>query len=207
MGFSPAFDDIFTANTYIGNAREEGGLYFPWRGAPHPNELASQYRCVNLPKTDDNDRTHENDANAQSRHMVNASFWANASIGPIQVNCFGMGYSRRKNQTGGGGEGLRTYCFFKKPLELFWFFSVAMEVSGYIPRKFQGQNPRPLEISHEFFLVSLGYSTLFLINFWKFCMLFLEYPWKFYILNHLPLSCLNFFQNKKESQITGWLFP
>ena len=112
-----------------------------------------------------------------------------------------------KTKQVGGGEGLRTYCFFKKPLELFWFFSVAMEVSGYIPRKFQGQNPRPLEISHEFFLVSLGYSTLFLINFWKFCMLFLEYPWKFYILNHLPLSCLNFFQNKKESQITGWLFP
>ena len=56
----------------------------------------------------------------------------------------------------------------------------------YIPLKFQGQKPRSLEISHEFFLVSLGYSTLLLINSWKFCMLFLEYPWKFCILNNLP---------------------
>ena len=35
-------------------------------GAPLHNEPASQYRCKNLPKTDDNDRTHENDANTPS---------------------------------------------------------------------------------------------------------------------------------------------
>ena len=86
------------------------------------------------------------------------------------------GLFQKKKPNRWGGEGLRTYCFFKKPLELFWFFSVAMEVSGYIPRKFQGQNPRPLEISHEFFLVSLGYSTLFLINFGNSACYFLNTP-------------------------------
>ena len=77
------------------------------QGCSCPIEPVSQYRCMNLPKTDDNDRTHENDANALSWHMVNASFWESASVGPIQVNCFGMGdsmgYSRKKNQRGEGG--------------------------------------------------------------------------------------------------------
>ena len=40
------------------------GLYFPCGGAPLPNDPVSKYRCVNLPKTGDNYRTHENDANA-----------------------------------------------------------------------------------------------------------------------------------------------
>ena len=30
---------------------------------------------MNLPKTDDNDRTHKNDANTLWWHMINASFW------------------------------------------------------------------------------------------------------------------------------------
>ena len=49
-------------------------------------------------------------------------------------------------------------------------------------RNFKSKNLRPLEISHEFFLVFLGNSTLLLINPWKFCVLFLECSWKFYIL-------------------------
>ena len=53
---------------------EEGGLYFPYGGAPLPNEPASQYRCVNLPNIDDNDRTYHLDY-----HIVYASFWASAS--------------------------------------------------------------------------------------------------------------------------------
>ena len=36
------------------------------RGAPLPNELVSQYRYVILPKTNDDSRTYENDANALS---------------------------------------------------------------------------------------------------------------------------------------------
>ena len=45
-----------------------------------PNELVSQYRCVHLPKTDANDRTHGNDANFQGQIAikVNASFWESA---------------------------------------------------------------------------------------------------------------------------------
>ena len=39
---------------------------------------ALQYRCVNLPKTDANDRIYKNDANALSWYKVNASFWASA---------------------------------------------------------------------------------------------------------------------------------
>ena len=34
---------------------------------------------MNLSKTDDNDRTHKNDANTLSWHKVNTSFWASAS--------------------------------------------------------------------------------------------------------------------------------
>ena len=66
-GFSLAFDNKFTANIYIyiyiyiyiGNAGEKGRLFFPCGGAPLPNDPVSQYRCLNLPKTDDNDRTLE----------------------------------------------------------------------------------------------------------------------------------------------------
>ena len=59
---------------------KRGRRYFPCGGTPLPNEPVSQYRRVNLPKTDDNDRTHKkNDANALSSHMVNASFWELAS--------------------------------------------------------------------------------------------------------------------------------
>ena len=75
-----------------------------------------------------------------------------------------------------------------------WKFGEIMYVTSLL--KFQGQKPRPLKISHEFFLFSLGYSTLFLINSWKLCMLFLEYHWKFYIQNNLPPPPLCvFFQN------------
>ena len=37
---------------YIGNVEEEEGFYLPCKGA------LSQYRCMNLSKTDDNDRAH-----------------------------------------------------------------------------------------------------------------------------------------------------
>ena len=34
---------------------------------------------MNLPKVDDNDKTHKNDANHMSWHLINSSFWASAS--------------------------------------------------------------------------------------------------------------------------------
>ena len=39
----------------------EKGLY-PHAGVLLPSEPVSQYICMKLPKTDDNDRTHKNDA-------------------------------------------------------------------------------------------------------------------------------------------------
>ena len=49
-----------------GRGGGEGGI-FPCRGTPILNEPVSQYsRWVNLSKTDDNDRTHGNNANALS---------------------------------------------------------------------------------------------------------------------------------------------
>ena len=114
-------------------------------------------------------------------------------------------------------EGGWWHTFLKKPLELFWLFSVPLEISGktklhpwkfsqketlksstpenlvkyvcYTPWKFQGQKPRPLEISHKSFLISLWYSTFFSIHSWKFCMLFIEYSRKFYHLHlNSPIS-------------------
>ena len=119
-----------------------------------------------------------------------------------------MGNSRSKNQQGGGGGRVKTtprivLVFFCTS----WKFQVKqnstlgnlVKLCMLIPLKFQSQKQRPLEISHEFFLVFLGYSVLFLINSWKFCMLFLEYPWKFYILNNLS-PCLDFFQSSPVSK-------
>ena len=64
-----------------------------------------------------------------TRNIYSIFFLGKSLIGPIQVNCFGMGYSRRKNQTGGGRR-VETYSFFEKPLDLFSFFSVSLEISG-----------------------------------------------------------------------------
>ena len=64
-------------------------------------------------------------------------FLGKCLIGPLQVNCFGMGYSGRKKQTGGGRGGLRTYFFLKKnPWNCFGF--------SLYPWKFQvKQNSTP----------------------------------------------------------------
>ena len=87
-------------------------------------------------------------------------------------------------------EGLSLTYYFEKKADFFFVFlgTVPLEIPGKTklhPQKFgkimcvtslknfQAKKPRPLENSHEFFLVSLRNSTLFLINPWKFCMLFL----------------------------------
>ena len=61
----------------IGGGGGGGGVFIYF--APLPNQPVSQHRCVNLPKADDNDRTHQNDANAPSSHMVDAFFGASTS--------------------------------------------------------------------------------------------------------------------------------
>ena len=116
---------------------------------------------------------------------------------------------------GRGGEegGLGRTLFWKIPWNCFGFFCTSW--------KFQvKQNSTPgnlvkLCMFHSFeifrpktktsanlawiFLDFPWCSTLLLINSWKFCMLFLEYPWKFYILNNLP-PCLDFFRIVKSQR-------
>ena len=63
-----------------------------------------------------------------------------------------------------------------------------LAIGGYLVfyqfiQKSQGQKPWPLEIPHDFFLVTHGNSTSFLNNSSKFKMLFLWHSWKFHILN------------------------
>ena len=55
---------------YLECGKEEGTYPAP-APIPHaevllPSEPVSQYRYINLPKTDDNDRTYKNDANTLS---------------------------------------------------------------------------------------------------------------------------------------------
>ena len=52
----PIFDNICTANV-LGMWKKRKG-FTPHAGVLFPSEPVSQYRCMNLPKTDDNDRAH-----------------------------------------------------------------------------------------------------------------------------------------------------
>ena len=47
-----------------------------------------------------------------------------------------------------------------------------------------------LEIPHDFFLITLRNSMWFLINLWKFHLIFLQNPWKFHIHTPAPLPLL-----------------
>ena len=64
LGIFPLPSIIYFQEIYW-ECRRRGGLY-PHAGVSLPNDPASQYRCMNLPKTDDNDRTHKNDTNTLS---------------------------------------------------------------------------------------------------------------------------------------------
>ena len=44
-----------------------------------PSEAVSQYICIKLPKTNDNDTAEKNDVNTLSWHMADAFFHASAS--------------------------------------------------------------------------------------------------------------------------------
>ena len=131
-----------------------------------------------------------------------------------------MGYFWKKKTVGGGRGAIELgHAFMKTPLEFSIFFTLPLEIPDKTklhPWKFhkfllatsignsktKNQNPW-LEIPHYFFLVTLGNSTLFLINPWKFYMLFLWqldwYSWKFHILNP---SCL-FFSRMGQSHNAG----
>ena len=52
----PAFNNICTANIFGMWKKRKG--FTPHAGVLFPSEPVSQYRCMNFPKTDDNDRPH-----------------------------------------------------------------------------------------------------------------------------------------------------
>ena len=90
--------------------------------------------------------------------------------------------------------GVEDILFWTPPwIFLFLFFTLHLKIPDKTkphpwkfqtflldPLKFQVQKPRN---STLFFLVTPSKSTSFLINPWKFYMLFLWYPWKICILN------------------------
>ena len=55
-------------------------------------------------------------------------FLGKCLIGPIEVDYFGMGYSRRKNPIGSGR--LRTYFFLKETWNCFDFSLYLLKISG-----------------------------------------------------------------------------
>ena len=104
----------------------------------------------------------------------------------VQTLTHRMGYSRKKTNSE-GGEWSEDILFWKNP----WNFWVSYFMDGNsrqnkassleTPQNFVTPlgnfkaKPRLLEITHDFFLITPGNSTLFLINPWK-------YPWKFHFL-------------------------
>ena len=109
----------------------------------------------------------------------------------------GLFQKKKPNQTGGRERRVEAILFFEKnPWNCFgfslcpWKFQVKenstpgnlVKLCTYVTSLRNFKRPKPItpfqgqKLSHEFFLVSRGYSTLFLINSWKFCLLFLEYP-------------------------------
>ena len=56
-----------------------------------PNKPVPKYRYMDLPKTDDNYRTHKNDANILSWHIVSMLLSLDKClIGAIEFTCFGI---------------------------------------------------------------------------------------------------------------------
>ena len=129
-----------------------------------------------------------------------------------------MSYSRKKKNREGGSEDI---LFWKKPWN-FFMCSVPMKIPGktnlhpwksgtlmYVTSlaNFKAKKSRLLEILHEVFLVFLGDFTLFLINHWKFCMLFYEFSWKFYMVTLSNTFLYSGMKIINLPPITGWIFP
>ena len=78
LGAFPLYLIIYLQQIYW-ECRRRGGALLLILGVLLPNKLVSQYRCMILPKTDDNDTTHKKVASTLSSQMVNAFFWTSAS--------------------------------------------------------------------------------------------------------------------------------
>ena len=202
-GFSNVFNNIFTANIYIGNVGKKGNF------TSHAGVLLSlmswfQNKDVWTFLKPTIMIEHMKMMQMTYLDITQCFFQGKCLIGLIQEWAF-----PEKCKLGGWG-----HTFLKKTLDFFGIFSVHLEIPDKTklhPSKFgklvyvtfvrnsKAKKPRPLEISHEFFLDSLGNSTLFLINPWKFCMLFLEYLLEILYSHHPPL-CLDLFWNSAISK-------
>ena len=109
----------------------------------------------------------------------------------------GVGYSKKIPN-----RGLQDILFLKKILE---FLNLSL-YSWKLQRKqklIEGQKPKPMEIPRYFILTS-GTSISLLIDPWNLHMLFLQCPWKFYVLS--PPPCLYFFWNSPFQLLLGGTF-
>ena len=99
----------------------------------------------------------------------------------------------QKKQTGGVED-----AFFEKSPEFLgfllypWKFQTKastleiLEIRTFIILEILRPKTKNPGNSTLFFLITLGNSILFLINYWKFHLQFLQYPWKVHILNKPP---------------------
>ena len=105
-----------------------------------------------------------------------------------------LGYSRKNPKKGWVDD---IYKFLKKPLK-FIYLSLYPYKTSFHPWKFHRfvlhplESPRPMEIPHDFFLVTPRKSTSFLIDS-GISACFFQYPLKFHVL-HSPI-CF-FFWNR-----------
>ena len=147
-------------------------------------------------------------------HMPYLDIWSMLLSGyvPHRTNSsqlLWMGYSRKKNW----GVGWLGHKFLKKPLEVFLFFFVPLEISGQVklyPWKFgkimnvislanfKTKDQDPWKFHMNFSWSSLEIRCCFYS--WKFCRLFLGYPLKFYIYPQTPFPLFGFFSRIVESQ-------
>ena len=127
-----------------------------------------------------------------NKKKLNEWCWLEIYFGNFNASLrdFLMGFSEKKSK-----QVLKIIFLTKNPriFNLSLYFQKFHRKQAFTPenstklyntsQKFQGQKMRPMEILHEFFSNTPGNSTSFLIDPWHFHMVFLQYPWKFHVLN------------------------
>ena len=113
-----------------------------------------------------------------------------------------LGYCRKKNRLVSG----MAYFFWNNSRNIGTvisrFVTLPLEIHKTKPGNPQNCVKPYSEIPDDIFLIIPRDSTTFLINPWKFCLLFLQYPWKFHIFNPLNLNFL--FWNSPLALAISW---
>ena len=101
-----------------------------------------------------------------------------------QLGCVIELFQKKSKQ---GREGVEDILFWKRTLEFVdlslypWIFQTKWSFTpGNSTNLCHTQKPGPMEIPHNFFLITRGNFSTFLLNFH---ILYFQYPWKFHILN------------------------